>query len=171
LLTFCHEGPWHRVDNRIWGLDLNTGRAWPIRPRQANERVGHEYWHADGLHLSYHGDWLDGRKFFGRVRYDDSDGVEYDFPHVTGHIHSNDFNLIVGDGGKVVRLWRWNGTGFDGPRALCQHRSSMHIQQTHVHPRFSPDGRYIVFSSDVSGYGNVYRVELAEFESLPPVED
>jgi oligogalacturonide lyase len=171
LLTFCHEGPWHLVDNRIWGLDMNSGQAWQIRPRQGNETVGHEYWHADGIHLSYHGAWPDGHKFFGKVRYDNTEGEEYDFPHVTGHIHSNDFGLIVGDGGKVVRLWRWNGDGFDGPRALCQHRSSMHIQQTHVHPRFSPDGSYVVFTSDVSGYGNVYRVELAEFESLPLVED
>ena len=22
LITFCHEGPWNKVDNRIWGLDL-----------------------------------------------------------------------------------------------------------------------------------------------------
>jgi hypothetical protein len=32
-----------------------------------------------------------------------------------------------------VRLWQWTGNGFAGPKALCQHRSSMHIQQTHVH--------------------------------------
>jgi hypothetical protein len=35
LLTFCHEGPWDLVDNRIWGLDLNTRKASPIRPREA----------------------------------------------------------------------------------------------------------------------------------------
>jgi Tol biopolymer transport system component len=107
----------------------------------------------------------------GQIRYDGSQKEEYDFPHTTGHIHSNDFKLIVGDGGRVVRLWKWNGNGFDGPRILCQHRSSMHIQQTHVHPRFSPDGSYVVFTSDVSGYGNVYKVEVPAFETLPPVED
>jgi oligogalacturonide lyase len=172
LLTFCHEGPWHLVDNRIWGLDMDTGRAWQIRPREEpEERVGHEYWHADGIHLSYHGQKTNGDKFFGKVRYDNTERQEYAFPHTTGHIHSNDFNLIVGDGGKVVRLWQWNGNGFDGPKALCQHRSSMHIQQTHVHPRFSPDGSYVVFTSDVSGYGNVYRVEVPDFTMLPDVQD
>jgi oligogalacturonide lyase len=172
LLTFCHEGPWQLVDNRIWGLDMDTGRAWQIRPREEpEERVGHEYWHADGIHISYHGQKPNGDKFFGKVRYDNTERQEYAFPHTTGHIHSNDFNLIVGDGGKVVRLWQWNGNGFDGPNALCQHRSSMHIQQTHVHPRFSPDGSYVVFTSDVSGYGNVYRVAVTDFQSLPDVED
>lgn len=172
LLTFCHEGPWHLVDNRIWGLDMQTSKAWQIRPRQeADERVGHEYWHADGIHISYHGQRADGYKFFGQCRSNGSDVQEYAFPHTTGHIHSNDFRLIVGDGGRVVRLWRWNGHGFDGPKALCQHRSSMHIQQTHVHPRFSPDGAYVLFTSDLSGYGNLYRVGLVDFDSLPDVAD
>lgn len=172
LLTFCHEGPWHLVDNRIWGLDMNTGRVWRLREREEpDEIVGHEYWHADGLMISYHGRKANGYKFFGQMRYDGAEQQEYAFPHNTGHIHSNDFQMIVGDGGKVVRLWRWNGSGFDGPKALCQHRSSMHIQQTHVHPRFSADGSHVVFTSDVSGYGNVYRVAIPDFDALPDIDD
>jgi oligogalacturonide lyase len=170
LITFCHEGPWDKVDNRIWGLNLETGEAWMIRPRRDGESVGHEYWHADGIHIGYHGRWPDGRKFFGMIRYDNSDNVEVDFPHETGHIHSNDFSLIVGDGGRVVRLWKRKGEGFDGPRVLCEHRSSFHIQQVHVHPRFTPDGRQVLFTSDVSGYGNLYLVQVPEeFESLPEI--
>lgn len=170
LLTFCHEGPWNLVDNRIWGLDMSSGKVWPLRPREEEgETVGHEYWHTDGIHISYHGHKPNGHKFFGQMRYDGSAQQEYDFPFVTGHIHSNDFNLIVGDGGKVVRLWQWTGNGFDSPKVLCQHRSSMHIQQTHVHPRFSPDGSYVLFTSDVSGYGNVYRVTMPEVSELPAV--
>jgi oligogalacturonide lyase len=33
LLTFCHEGPWPRVDHRIWGTDIQTGDIWKIRPQ------------------------------------------------------------------------------------------------------------------------------------------
>lgn len=47
----------------------------------------------------------------------------------------------------------------------------MHIQQTHVHPRFSPDGSYVIFTSDVSGYGKVYKVDVPEFDSLPILEN
>lgn len=167
LLTFCHEGPWDKVDNRIWGLDLATGKAWTIRHPDPGETVGHEYWHADGIHIGYHGRTREGRKFFGRIRYDNSDRFEVDFPNETGHIHSNDFALVVGDGAGHIRLWRWNGTGFDGPRALAQHRSSMKIQQAHPHPRFSHDGRQVLFTSDWTGYCQIYLANLPDFASLP----
>ncbi|NBO92895.1 MAG: oligogalacturonide lyase, partial [Planctomycetia bacterium] len=31
-MTYCHEGPWNRVDHRIWGLDISSGKTWKIRP-------------------------------------------------------------------------------------------------------------------------------------------
>lgn len=170
LLTFCHEGPWHLVDNRIWAMDLNSGRAWQVRPRDRDEIVGHEYWHADGVTIGYHGRWPDGEKFFGCIRYDNQDRIEVKFPHETGHIHSNIFSLVVGDGGREVRLWRWNGTEFDGPRALCEHRSSAHIQHVHVHPRFNAAGTQVLFTSDRSGYGNVHLVDVPDFATLPPLD-
>lgn len=34
-------------------------------------------------------------------------------------------------------------------------------QHTHPHPRFSPDGAYVVFTSDRTGYAQIYEVELA----------
>ena len=171
LLTFCHEGPWNEVDNRIWGMNADSGEVWKIRAREADESVGHEYWHADGERIGYHGRNRDGTQFLGHAHYDDSDRVEVSFPGQTGHIHSNAPELIVGDGGRVVRLWRSSGDGYDGPRALCRHDSSMKIQQLHVHPRFDATGRYVIFTSDVSGYGDVYQVEVPSFESLPAVDD
>jgi oligogalacturonide lyase len=170
LLTFCHEGPWDKVDNRIWGFDLASRRAWPIRPRDDAEAIGHEYWLADGETIAYHGRWPDGRKCFGRVRYDDTGRFEVSFPHETGHMHSNAFELLVGDGAPYVRLWRWNGESFDGPRLLAEHRSSMHIQKVHVHPRFSPDGGHVVYTSDRTGYGQVYLAPLPEFGTLPTLD-
>lgn len=176
LLTYCHEGPWHLVDNRIWGLDARTGKSWKIRPTAENETVGHEYWYRDGLRIGYHGrigiDKGRGeRSILGHVLHDGTEAYEAEFPGQTGHIFSHDESLIVGDGGGVIRLWKWIDGRYAGPRLLCRHDSSMHIQQTHPHPRISPDGQYIIFSSDRSGYGNVYRVPLVEFESLPLIEE
>jgi len=171
LLTFCHEGPWNLVDNRIWGLDLESGKAWPIRPREGDESVGHEYWHADGVHLGYHGRYADGDKFFGRIRFDNEARIEIPQRGETGHIHSNDFGLIVGDGGGVIRVWQRRGETFDLPRVLAEHRSSMKIQQAHPHPRFRLDGSRVVFTSDWTGYCQVYEVAVPDdVSSLPEAE-
>jgi oligogalacturonide lyase len=40
-----------------------------------------------------------------------------------------------------------------------------------VHTRFSPDGTSVLFTSDVSGYGNLYVVRVPAFDSLPPLEE
>jgi len=171
LLTYCHEGPWDLVDNRIWGLDASTGQAWKIRPTTGKEIVGHEYWYADGIHIGYHGRNLAGEPILGRIRYDGSQQIENNFPGETGHIFSNDEHRIVGDGRRVIRTWQWDGERYLGPRLLCRHDSSMNIQQTHPHPRIAPDGSYVIFSSDRSGYGNVYRVALVDFDRLPVIEE
>ena len=172
LITFCHEGPWARVDNRIWCLNTETKEVWKIRPRtHERERVGHEYWYADGETLGFHGTRPDGSAFLGHIRYDNSGLVEIDFSKHTGHIHSNDKNLIVGDGGGVIKLWKWNGKTYDGPRILCEHKSSLKTQHSHPHPRFNAKGDKVLYTTDITGYCNVYMVDLKEFESLPNYEE
>jgi oligogalacturonide lyase len=170
LLTFCHEGPWNLVDQRIWGLDAESGKVWKIRPTTGKETVGHEYWYADGLRIGYHGADARGQPMIGRIRHDGEDRFEASFPlQASGgcHIFSNDEKLIVGDAGGVIQLWRYDGNAYEKPRVLCRHDSTMRIQQAHPHPRISPDGRYVIFTSDRSGHCNLYKVNLVEFDSLP----
>lgn len=174
ILTYCHEGPWQKVDNRIWGLDLTTGKNWMLRPGSPGERVGHEYWLADGEHIGYHGRSVEGAPFYGCIRYDNTDRIEAPFPADSTHFHSNDLNLIVGDGTRAfpwVLLWRFRNGVFEGPRAVAYHRGSFQVQITHVHPRFSPDGRQILYVSDDSGYGNLYLIDTPDFDRLPSPPD
>ncbi|HEU5091008.1 MAG TPA: oligogalacturonate lyase family protein, partial [Roseiflexaceae bacterium] len=162
---------WQLVDNRIWGLDMNTGKNWKIRPSSDGERVGHEYWMADGETIGYHGHTKNGEPFFGSVRYDDTNRVEAPFPADSTHFHSNDLSLIVGDGTRReprLLLWRFRDGAFEGPRVVAHHRGSFQVQITHVHPRFSPDGKQILYVSDARGYGNLYLVDTPDFDSLQP---
>lgn len=173
ILTYCHEGPWQKVDNRIWGLDLNTGKNWKIRPSTAGENVGHEYWLADGENIGYHGHTQAGEPFYGSIRYDNTNLVEAPFPADSTHFHSNDLGLIVGDGTRReprLLLWRFQNGQFEGPRVVAHHRGSFQVQITHVHPRFSPDGKQILYVSDTSGYGNLYLVDTPDFDALADIK-
>ena len=132
--------------------------------------MGHEYWFADGEHIGYHGHDAGGKAFFGAIRYDNTGQVEAPFPEDSTHFHSNDLDLVVGDGTRSaprLLLWRFRDGGFEGPRMVLTHRGSFHAQILHTHPRFSPDGKQILFVSDASGYGNLHLVDTPEWDSLP----
>lgn len=172
LMTFCHEGPWYLVDHRIWGLDIDTGEVWKIRERkEPREMVGHEYWYADGVTIGYHGFREDGTGFFGKIRYDNQDMEEVEFSFRNWHAFSNDFSKIVVDGkGSLDKIIVWDQVDghFSKAKILCEHRCSFHSQKVHAHPRFTPDGKKLLFTSDKNGYGNLYLVDLpADFSSLP----
>ena len=97
------------------------------------------------------------------------------FPFRTGHIFSQDERLIVGDGsreGRYIRLWRLLPDGtYEPPRALCLHDCSFKTQASHVHPRMTPDGRAVLYTSDAGGYNQVYLVRLPEdLTALPMLE-
>ncbi len=182
LLTFCHEGPWERVNNRIWTLDLASGQARAICQRaDPGQLFGHEYWLADGLHVGYHGfeksreaDWSDPF-LFGFARHDGEERRDYHSSSSTGHVHSLDGGLVVGDGearidGATLRVWKLVDGRMEGPRVLARHDCTARIQQLHVHPRFSPDGATVVFTSDRTTYGQVYEVAVGDWESLPLLE-
>ncbi len=172
VLTFCHEGPWETIDQRMWLLTISTGAAEPLRKQVPGETIGHEYWFADGQRVGYHGS-KDGVHRFGHIRWDNTDCREYDFPYGSTHFHSLDETLIIGDGSRespYLLLWRLRNGRYEGPRRLLTHRGSWHVQLIHVHPRMfaGADGQVrITFTADPQGYGNVYIADVPEFESLP----
>lgn len=178
LLTFCHEGPWAEVEQRIWGLNHATGETWKIRPQEGdNFAIGHEYWFADGERIGYHGRPRSGGgdHVFGSIRWDNSAHTEVRFPFHSTHFHSLDESLIVGDGTPAFRdrpqpyiqLFKWDGERYVGPRILAYHRSTFNDQHAHPHPRFTPDGQAILYSSDLTAYSNLYLVAIGDFETLP----
>jgi oligogalacturonide lyase len=184
LMTFCHEGPWDEVDHRIWGLDRETGEVWKIRPQEDDVSIGHEYWHADGETLGYHG-WRGSQEspdpFFGHVRYDNTEQHETSFSNFNTHFHSLDGHLVVGDGSHrgipYNLLWRWDeATGeYDGPRILAttdwRNGGRSGPGTVHPHSQFSPDGETVAFDSDRNAPGSdVYLVDVPPFEELPVLE-
>jgi oligogalacturonide lyase len=169
VMTFCHEGPWDKVDNRIWGLNLQTRAVWKIRPTEPGEMVGHEYWMDDGEHIGYHGRTANG-PIYGSIRHDSTGRVEAPFAFNSWHFHSYRLDWVVGDGdaqNPYLLLWRFKEGRFEGPKALAWHRGSFHTQRVHVHPCFSANGRQILYTADPRGYGQVLIVDIPDWDSLP----
>lgn len=186
LLTFCHEGPWARVSQRIWGLQLDSGAVWPVRPQHGDLGIGHEFFTRDGKWVGYHGRRLPEEKkhTFGFVRPDNSEMLEHDFEYHCSHFVSYGLDLVLGDGTPAnvqpwfptrqkpyLMLFRRQGDIWEGPRVLAFHRATFNEQFQHPHARFSNDGAKVLYTSDVGGYSNVYMVETGDFESLPTVEE
>ena len=164
-VVFCHEGPWDAVQ-RMWGLDARSERVWPIRPRDGIAGIGHEYWLKDGKRLGYHARIIgdDRRHLLGFVGWDDHDRFEAEIPVPTQHSHANDERLVVMDSvrwaGDLILLAVREGAAFAAPRVLCNHGTSRHHHRAHAHPRLSPDGRHVVFTTDRSGYCQVHLAEV-----------
>lgn len=179
LLTYCHEGPWDNVDNRVHVANRETGETYRLRPVGDDEAVGHEYWLADGEHVGYHG-WRGDRtpenSFHGTIRYDNTDKVETPIPVRTTHCHSvtRDRFVCDGDDTKVqsILLYEYDEVGgeYRGPRKLATH--AWGEDSPHPHSRLSPDGSKVVFDADrPGGDDNVFLVEIPSFEELPVYQD
>jgi oligogalacturonide lyase len=53
---------------------------------------------------------------------------------------------------------------------LAYHRSTFNNQHAHCHPRFTPDGKAVLYTSDLTAYSNMYLVEVGVFDELPDLE-
>ena len=183
LLTFCHEGPWKKVDQRIWGLNLDTGDVWPIRLQNGDFSVVAEHWFADGERIGFRSHLREsGDTRFGHIRYDNEGLVEAELSAYSRHFHSHDGSLVVGDGSPVyplpaivnrcttwpyILLYAWDGEGYATARILAYHGSTFNVDPAHCHPYITPDGKYVMYTSDTSGYANIYLVEIGNVADLP----
>ncbi len=184
LMTFCHEGPWHLIEERIHGLNVETGEEWNIRPQHGEYSVIAEHWFADGETLGFrsHNRAANDTRF-GSIRFDNSGHVETVLPY-SRHYHSLDGSLVVGDGMPVYLLpgmlnttitWPFillharegEGQGWGPAHVLAYHGSSFSGQRCHPHPHITPDGQHVLFTTNMSDYSNIYLAPLGDIEDLP----
>mgnify|MGYP000329027108 CR=1 FL=1 len=66
---------------------------------------------------------------------------------------------VAGDGERYV-----------GPKILAYHLGKAVLFRTPRAPRFTPDGKAVFCTSDLTAYSNLYLVEIGEFDELPDLE-
>ncbi|MBN1936757.1 MAG: PD40 domain-containing protein [Anaerolineae bacterium] len=181
IATFCHEGPWNLVTQRIWLLDFVSREAQPCFRQEEYDSIGHEFWTQDGyIFFDDRGPGHDGTitssrtqavatevqvnqnamiPFVGLADRNGNVVKRIDMPFYCNHYHANpDNTVLVGDDVDDLVL-----IDVSGEKAtlsvLCNHKTSWHTQSSHCHPTWSWDGSKILYASDDGGKVNLYLVE------------
>jgi oligogalacturonide lyase len=175
LLSFCHEGPWEKVD-RIWNINIQTGEAKLMHKRtMVNEIAGHEFFSPLGDR-----EWFDLQKPKGQTFFlagiNMKTGKEdriYQMERNEWSIHFNvnkAENLFTGDGGDKgqvakapdgmwIYLFHPQGNRFVSEK-LVNMKNHHYKLEPNVH--FSPDEKWIIFRANFEGTEQIYAVEIAK---------
>jgi oligogalacturonide lyase len=154
------KGQGSPLPNRIWCLETD-GAFRPISDEPPGEWRSHENWAPDGGSIVYHGArngraFVAARTWEGELIHETSiEGIE--FWHATGAL----------DGRRMFVDRRDGMISLVDPRAtenrvidLCRHDTSYEDQDAHAHPLTTPSGRSIIFTSNRTGYCQVYEVQI-----------
>ena len=181
-LTFCHEGPWNLVTQRVWIFNMLTRTSYPCFRQRKDDSVGHEFWTRDGLiFFDNRGKGHDGTitvdKTQATVMDSEGDGAipwvgfadksgnvvrKLELPYYCNHYHANKDNTrLVADAVNDIVLI---DISKEKPtyEILCEHNTSWIAHDTHCHPTWSWSNDKILFASDRDrqGYAQLYLIDM-----------
>ena len=178
LLMYSIEGPWHEVD-RIWTIRSDGRDRKLVHKRTMQmEIAGHEFWSLDGGSIIFDWQYPKGVQF--RLAVYDVSTANIRFAPLTAQqwsVHyspSQGPHVFVGDGADArqiarsrnsqnIYLYRFDKAGTpDGLRILnAEALVDMRAHDYTLEPnaRISPDGRWVLFRSNMFGYPEVFAVE------------
>ncbi len=174
LIMFCHEGPWHKVD-RIWTIRTDGTGLTKRHARQMDmEIAGHEFFSADGKTIWYDVQTPKSEVFWlAGVDVTTGQRTKYAVARADWSVHFNvspDGKLFAGDGGGPHSVaapgnGQWIYLFTPGPGGLTATPLvdlASHDYSLEPNVSFTPDGRWIVFRSNMHGSSHVYAVEVAK---------
>lgn len=172
LMMFCHEGPWHKVD-RIWTIRTDGSKLTKIHTRTMDmEIAGHEFFSPDGKFIIYDLQTPKSQVFW-LAKYEIKTGkmTKYSLAKREWSVHYNmspDGKIFSGDGGgpnsvakgdngQWIYLFRPRKDKLVAERLvdLAKHDYTLEPNAT-----FTPDGKWLVFRSNMHGPTHVYAVEI-----------
>jgi oligogalacturonide lyase len=175
LLLYCHEGTWHEVD-RVWTIRTDgTGQRLMHKRTMDMEIAGHEFWGHDGKTVWYDLQTPRSKEFWlAGVNVETGERVRYKIGRDQWSVHYNvsrDGKLFAGDGGDPGQVafakdGRWiyafrpraNGE-MEWERLVDM---SKHDYRLEPNVTITPDGKWVVFRSNMHGATHVYAAEVAK---------
>jgi oligogalacturonide lyase len=190
LIMYCHEGPSLAVD-RIWTIRADGSHNQLMHKRAGPSGIAtHEFWSHDGKTI-----WFDLQKTRGEefavAGIDVATGKitdEYHLDKALASLHYNisaDGKVFCGDGDNMAHGLKASGIGhraedrawirFLRPNAdgtlhsiRLAHLADNNYHLTEPNPRFSPDNKLVIFTSDMLGPNYVFAVEVAKTKPDEP---
>ncbi len=192
LLLFCHEGPWQKVDRIWTIRADGSGLRLIHQRTMAMEIAGHEFWSADGRTIWYDLQTPRGEDFWvGGYEVATGARTWYHLQRDEWSVHFNvspDGRWFCGDGGddKMVAhadngKWLYlfqpeliedQSDGLAGDVGKLVHPGVFHSEKLvnmarhdyalEPNAMFTPDMKWLIFRSNMSGENQVYAVELAQ---------
>jgi oligogalacturonide lyase len=190
-MLFCHEGTWQLMD-RTWIIRTDGAGLTNVHPRTMNMEInGHEFFSPDGKSILYDLQTPRSRVFW-LACYDVGTGKRtwYNVKQNEWSVHFNispDQTLFCGDGGgphsvaapdngQWIYLFRPHlippvTGGASDPEKLIRsgHLEAEKLVNLAKHDyalepncQFTPDGKWIVFRSNLFGPPHVFEVEVAK---------
>ena len=175
MLTYCWQHVYEKgapgivgsTPNRIWWVNIEGTDGGPVGIQEFGLHRTHEFWFPDGKHIGYsaryHFGPNKGKQFIGIITPDGKDNFMMPVPISSSHnqIYTDNKHWVCDlyDGLHLV-LFTIDGKAIVEKKVLFKHDSSMNGDPTHPHPHFSPDGKYILFSTDRTGKPQVYTVTI-----------
>jgi oligogalacturonide lyase len=196
LLMFCHEGPWHKLD-RIWTIRADGTDLKLIHQRtMMMEIAGHEFWSADGKTIWYDLQTPRGEDFWvAGCNVETGKRTWYHLQRNEWGVHFNvspDNTLFSSDGGDEHMVahapdgkWLYlfhpeliadKSAGNINTNNLIQTgvfhseklvNMSKHDYALEPNGMFSPDMKWLIFRSNMSGANQAYAVELQRADGKP----
>jgi oligogalacturonide lyase len=190
-LLFCHEGPWQN-NQRIWTIRTDGSKLTMIHRRtMINEIFGHEFWSHDGNIVWFDLQTPRSEVFWvGGVNIKTGEQYQYHLTRDEWSVHYNvspDGTLFAGDGGgpnnvahaangQWIYLFRpvmernmaagvysakdlIHAGRFDAEKLV---NLSKHNYTLEPNVNFTPDGKWIVFRSNMFGPSYVFEVQVAK---------
>ena len=177
-LTFCHEGPWAKVDNRLWALDLHKKshpEPYKLRERtEPTEGIGHEWWTLDSNWICYQSHRIN-RECIGMVNFQNSMVKEIDVKMHATHVHSISDRLFVLDSGFIMpyqRIVKVLDDGTTQHKILCNHGSDWTFIDGHSISVMAPNEKFCLFNGNRTGTSKIYLVNIPDdLSNLPDASD
>ena len=174
LMMICHEGPWHKVD-RIWTIRTDGTGLRQIHKRTMDmEIAGHEFFAPDGKTIWYDLQtpksvqfWLAGFNLASgqttKYRVQCSEwSVHYNIAPDEKHFSGDGGgpnSVAKGCNGQWIYLFTPEGDHLKAEKLVDL---SKHDYRLEPNATFTPDGKWIVFRSNMFGPTQVYAVEIAK---------